>query len=94
MISNAFEDLGLVRTTPYVVGRTRTSLVTLTSEGRAVLEQGRRPGAAGTRQPFYVGISKPRELAHDCRTMTRRKRLPDHSLGEALACVAWSSKRN
>jgi hypothetical protein len=60
-------DLGLVRTTPYVVGRTRTNLVTLTSEGRAVLEQGRRPGAVGNRQPFYVGVAKPRELAHDSR---------------------------
>jgi hypothetical protein len=60
-------ELGLVRTTPYVVGRTRTNLVTLTSEGRAILEQGRRPGAAGDRQAFYVGVSKPRELAHDSR---------------------------
>lgn len=60
-------ELGLVRTTPYVVGRTRTNVVTLTSEGRAVLEQGRRPDATGDRQPFYVGISKPRELAHDSR---------------------------
>jgi len=60
-------ELGLVRTTPYVVGRTRTNLVTLTSEGRAVLEQGRRPGATVDRQPFYVGVAKPRELAHDSR---------------------------
>jgi DNA-binding MarR family transcriptional regulator len=60
-------ELGLVRTTPYVVGRRRTNLVTLTSEGRAILEQGRRPGAAGHRQTFYVGITKPRELAHDSR---------------------------
>jgi hypothetical protein len=60
-------DLGLVRTTPYVVGRSRTTMVTLTSEGRSLLEQSRRPGASGPRQPFYVGISKPRELAHDSR---------------------------
>jgi hypothetical protein len=60
-------ELGLVRTTPYVVGRTRTNLVTLTSEGRAVLEQGRRQGAAGRPQAFYVGVAKPRELAHDSR---------------------------
>ena len=31
-------DLGLVQTTPYVVGRTRTTLVTLTGDGRDVLE--------------------------------------------------------
>jgi DNA-binding MarR family transcriptional regulator len=60
-------ELGLVRTTPYVVGRTRTTLVTLTSEGRAVLEQGRRPRTTSDRQAFYVGVTKPRELAHDSR---------------------------
>ena len=31
-------DLGLVQTVPYVVGRTRTTLVTLTGHGRDVLE--------------------------------------------------------
>lgn len=60
-------DLGLVRTSPYVLGRTRTTLVTLTSEGRSLLEQNRKPDASGPRQSFYVGISKPRELAHDSR---------------------------
>ena len=59
-------DLGLVHTTPYVVGRTRTTLVTLTGDGRDVLEGGRRPDAAD-RQAFYVGITKPRELAHDSK---------------------------
>ena len=60
-------DLGLVQTVPYVVGRTRTTLVTLTGHGRDVLEGGRRPGADSDRQAFYVGITKPRELAHDSR---------------------------
>jgi len=60
-------DLGLVHTTPYVVGRERTTLVTLTGDGRDVLESSRRPGATGGRQAFYVGITKPRELAHDSR---------------------------
>ena len=60
-------DVGLVHTTPYVVGRTRTTLVTLTGDGRDVLEQGRRPGSAGAGQAYYVGITKPRELAHDSR---------------------------
>jgi hypothetical protein len=59
-------DLGLVHTTPYVVGRTRTILVTLTGDGRDVLEGGRRPGTAD-RQAFYVGITKHRELAHDSK---------------------------
>jgi hypothetical protein len=60
-------DLGLVQTTPYVVGRTRTTLVTLTGRGRDVLEEGRRPGATGDRQAYYAGIRKPRELAHDAK---------------------------
>src|SRR5918993_3866236 len=34
-------ELGLVQTTPYVVGRTRTTLVTLTGDGRDVLEGSR-----------------------------------------------------
>ena len=71
-------DLGLVRTTPYVVGRTRTNLVTLTSEGRAVLEQGRRPDAASNHQTFYVGVSKPRELAHDSRVYDAYMKAADH----------------
>ena len=74
-------DLGLVRTAPHVVGRTRTNLVTLTSEGRAVLEQGRRPDAAGNRQPFYVGVAKPRELAHDSRVYSAYMKAADR-LGE------------
>lgn len=60
-------DVGLVQTTPYVLGRTRTTLVTLTHDGRAVLEQNRRPAGSSPQQAFYVGISKPRELAHDSR---------------------------
>lgn len=60
-------DLGLVQTVPYVVGRTRTTLVTLTGHGRDVLEGARRTGAGSERQTFYVGITKPRELAHDSR---------------------------
>jgi len=60
-------ELGLVRTAPYVVGRSRTTLITLTGSGRNLLEGARRPGPAGERQAFHVGINKPRELAHDSR---------------------------
>jgi DNA-binding PadR family transcriptional regulator len=58
-------DHGLIKTMPYVVGRTRTTLVTLTERGRAVLESRRRSDAGEPRQAFYAGVSKPRELAHD-----------------------------
>lgn len=58
---------GLIRTTPYVVGRSRTTLITLTDRGRGVLEQARRDRGDELRQVFYAGVSKPRELAHDVR---------------------------
>jgi hypothetical protein len=58
---------GLISTTPYVVGRTRTTLVTLTDRGREVLEESRRTNGDERAQAFYTGISKPRELAHDSR---------------------------
>src|SRR3954471_447721 len=58
-------DLGLVRTVPHVVGKTRTRLVTLTERGRSLLEGARRGGERQASQTFYAGISKPRELTHD-----------------------------
>lgn len=60
-------DSGLVRTMPYVVGRHRTTLVTLTEQGRSVLEGARRPRDGEAPQTFYAGIAKSRELAHDVR---------------------------
>jgi hypothetical protein len=60
-------DHGLIKTMPYVVGRTRTTLVTLTERGRAVIESRRRVNCGEPRQAFYAGVSKPRELAHDAR---------------------------
>jgi hypothetical protein len=60
-------QLGLVRTTPYVVGETRTTLITLTDRGREVLESARRQRSHEAVQTFYAGSSKPRELAHDVR---------------------------
>jgi hypothetical protein len=58
---------GLIHTTPYVVGRTRTTLVTLTDRGREVLDESRRARGGEPGQAFHAGISKPRELAHDTR---------------------------
>jgi hypothetical protein len=70
-------DLGLVQTVPYIVGHTRTTLVTLTGQGRDLLEGARRPGAEGDRQAFYVGITKPRELAHDSRVYSAYMKAAD-----------------
>jgi len=58
-------DLGLVRTVPHVIGKTRTTLVTLTERGRDLLESARRGDNGGGGQRFYAGIKKPRELTHD-----------------------------
>lgn len=60
-------DEGLVHTMPYVVGRQRTTLVTLTERGRDLLEASRRERGSEPRQLFYAGVRKPRELAHDTR---------------------------
>ena len=58
---------GLVDTRPYVVGREKTSLVTLTERGRELLERHRSTRANTPRQEFYAGVVKPRELAHDAQ---------------------------
>lgn len=58
---------GLVRTMPYVVGRDRTTLVTLTERGRDVLVASRTRQHDRPTQSYYAGIAKPRELAHDAR---------------------------
>jgi len=60
-------ERGLIKTMPHVVGRKRTTLVTLSERGRAVLEGRRRTDCGEPRQRFYAGVSKPRELAHDAR---------------------------
>ena len=52
---------------PYVVGRERTTLVTLTDRGRAMLDESRVRRSDEPAQVFYAGIVKVRELAHDAR---------------------------
>lgn len=58
---------GLIETRSYVIGREKTSLVTLTERGRELLERHRSHHRTSTRQEFYAGIVKPRELAHDAQ---------------------------
>jgi len=57
----------LVRTVPHVIGRERTTLVTLTEQGRDLLDRQPPPLHSDARQAFYAGVVKPRELAHDTR---------------------------
>lgn len=58
---------GLISTTPYMIGRRRTTIVTLTREGVELLEQHRRECRPDEQQAFYAGVAKARELAHDSR---------------------------
>jgi DNA-binding MarR family transcriptional regulator len=58
---------GLIETRPYVLGREKTALVTLTERGRELLERHRSNEANTPRQEFYSGVVKPRELAHDAQ---------------------------
>jgi hypothetical protein len=60
-----FREEGLVEARPYVVGREKTSLVTLTERGRELLQHHRIERGDAVRQEFYAGVVKPRELAHD-----------------------------
>ncbi len=55
-------EAGLVRTVP--LGRD-TSVVTLTREGRELLESRRRDADAPDRQASHDGVQRPRELRHD-----------------------------
>ena len=55
----------LLSTTPYMVGRRRTTIVTLTREGLALLEKHRLDCRDEERQAFYSGATKTKEIAHD-----------------------------
>jgi len=56
-------EAGLVETAR-LAGR-RDHVVTLTKEGRQLLQEHRRNTGQHARQAFYAGVRKPRELAHD-----------------------------
>jgi hypothetical protein len=70
---------GLVERTPYVIKGQRTAVLTLTREGKELLERSRRPspnrGGQGddrsrpteARQQYHAGFVKPREMSHDAR---------------------------
>jgi hypothetical protein len=60
-------ESGLIRTSAFMAGRTATSLVTLTEDGRALLEASRESGPNRDSQRFYAGFRKRRELAHDAQ---------------------------
>ena len=60
-------EAGLVETRPYVIGRDRATLVTLTDRGRELLERHRKTDRDSAPQTYYAGFVKPRELSHDAQ---------------------------
>ncbi len=60
-------ESGLIRTIPFMAGRKATALVTLTPDGRALLESAREQSRDRDAQTFYAGFRKRRELAHDAQ---------------------------
>jgi hypothetical protein len=75
-------DIGLLITTPYMVGSRRTTVVTLTREGLTLLEDHRRDRHRSDRQLFYAGVARPRELAHDSRLFAVYVQSRDRLVGD------------
>lgn len=57
---------GLIETRPFGSGASRTTLVTLTVEGRDLLEAAQER-SHDERQEFYAGVARRPELAHDAQ---------------------------
>ena len=58
-------DEGLLERKTAMVNHHSTRLITLTSDGKALVDRQRDPSDAGGRQQYHSGLVKPRELAHD-----------------------------
>jgi len=60
-------EAGLIEGTRKILDGRPTTVVSLTDEGRRLLEEHQRERDDDPRQQFYAGVAKPRELAHDAR---------------------------
>jgi DNA-binding Lrp family transcriptional regulator len=58
-------DEGLLERKTAIVNHHPTRLLTLTDEGKALVDRHRDPTDSGRTQQYYAGLVKPRELAHD-----------------------------
>jgi hypothetical protein len=66
----SLSDQGLIQRTAVVINRQPSTVVTLTREGRELLDARRsaaEPADARPRQAYYADLVKPRELAHDAQ---------------------------
>lgn len=60
-------EAGLVDVSARVLDGRRTAVVTLTDAGQELLERHQQKQPPESRQAFYSGVVKPRELAHDAQ---------------------------
>lgn len=72
---------GLVRVVAPMVGRERGAIITLTRQGRSLLEEHRNP-THGPRQQFYAGAARPRELVHDAHVYRAYLRVAERLIGD------------
>jgi hypothetical protein len=68
----------------------RSVAVTLTKEGRALLERHQWTRDNEPRQVFYCDVAKPREMRHDAHSIARMKKPPSGSKTATAAYGAWS----
>src|SRR5207247_178362 len=87
----------LIEFTPKVLDGHRTTVVTLTRQGEALLERHQRTLEKEPRQAFYAGIVKPREVAHDAQLYrayaTAAERLHDSGARVRRVVVDYELKR-
>lgn len=91
-------ELGLVHTIPHVSEHRKTALVTLTEQGRHLLESHRHRESEEPRQEFYAGLVKPRELGHDAQLykayVDAAERLPDRGAEVRRVVLDYELKRD
>jgi hypothetical protein len=56
---------GLLERKTAMVNHHSTRLITLTSNGKALMDRHPDPGDSGRRQQYHAGLVKPKELGHD-----------------------------
>ena len=84
---------GLIQVAAHLDHEERTPVLTLTEQGRALLENHRSPGR-GPGQAFHAGISKPRELRHDAHVFRAYLRSAErlHARGARIHRVVLDSE--
>lgn len=86
---------GLVQVVAPMVGADRSAIVTLTRQGRALLNEHRSPDHK-PRQHFYAGTVRPRELTHDAHVyrayLRAAERVMDAGGRVARVCLDYELK--